>query len=41
MSAGWGEGFAQRPIYTQEGDLYVGFWTQESHWGVMTEEELD
>ena len=41
MSDGWGEGFEQRPIYTQEGELYVSFWTQERHWGVMTEEELD
>ena len=41
MSDGWGEGFEQRPIYTQEGELYVNFWTQERHWGVMTEEELD
>ena len=41
MSEGWGEGFEQRPIYTQEGELYVSFWTQERHWGVMTEEELD
>lgn len=41
MSDGWGEGFEQRPIYTQEGELYVSFWTQERHWGAMTEEELD
>ena len=41
MSDGWGEGFEQRPIYTREGELYVSFWTQERHWGVMTEEELD
>ena len=41
MSDGWGEGFEQRPIYTQEGELYVSFWTQERHCGVMTEEELD
>ena len=41
MSDGWGEGFEQRPIYSPEGELYVSFWTQERHWGVMTEEELD
>ena len=28
-------------VYTQEGELYVSFWTQERHWGVMTEGELD
>lgn len=41
MSDGWGEGFEQRTIHTQEGELYVSFWTQERRWGVMTEEELD
>ena len=41
MSDGWGEGFEQRPIYTQEGELYVSFCADKRYWGIMTEEELD
>ncbi len=40
MSDGWGEGFEQQPIQTEEGELYVSFWSSENFWKVMTAEEL-
>lgn len=40
MSDGWGEGFEQRPLQTDRGELYVSFWSNESFWSVMTAEEL-
>lgn len=40
MSDGWGEGFEQQPIQTEEGELYVSFWSNEDLWKVMTAEEL-
>lgn len=40
MSDGWGEGFEQRPVQTDRGELYVSFWNSGSFWSVMTAEEL-
>lgn len=39
-SDGWGEGFEQRPIETEEGELYVSFWHSGSDFFIKTEEEL-
>lgn len=40
MSDGWGEGFEQQPIQTEDGELYVSFWGIEDFWKLMTAEEL-
>ena len=39
-SDGWGEGFEQRPINVEDGEIYVSFWNSVNFWSVMTEEEL-
>ena len=39
-SDGWGEGFEQRPINVEDGEIYVSFWNSANFWSVMTEEEL-
>ena len=39
-SDGWGEGFEQRPIDVEDGEIYVSFWNNGNFWSVMTEEEL-
>ena len=40
FSDGWGEGFEQRPINVEDGEIYVSFWNSANFWSVMTEEEL-
>ena len=40
FSDGWGEGFEQRPIDVEDGEIYVSFWNNGNFWSVMTEEEL-
>lgn len=39
MSDGWGEGFEQRPIKTEDGDIYVSFWNSD-HFFIKPEQEL-
>ena len=40
-SDGLGEGFEQRPIKTDEGDLYVSYWNSGDDYFLCTEDELD
>lgn len=40
-SDGFGEGFEQNPIRTEDGDLYVSFWNTDDDYAVMTRDELD
>ena len=37
---GWGEGYAQRPRHTEDGELYVNFW-QDNSFSILTKEELE
>ena len=39
-SDGWGEGFEQREINTEEGDIYVRFWNSSDDFFIKTEQEL-
>lgn len=39
-SDGWGEGFEQREINTEEGDIYVRFWNSSDDFFIKTETEL-
>lgn len=40
-SDGFGEGFEQRPISTDEGDMYVSFWHSGDDYYIRTKEEMD
>ena len=40
-SDGLGEGFEQRPIDTDEGDLYVSYWNSGDDYFLCTEDELE
>lgn len=40
-SDGFGEGFEQRPIHTDEGDLYVSLWQWNNENELMSEEEME
>ena len=40
-SGGLGEGFEQRPIETDEGDLYVSYWNSEDDYFLCTADELE
>ena len=40
-SDGFGEGFEQREIRTDEGDLYVSFWQSGNDYFIHTQEEMD
>lgn len=40
-SDGLGEGFEQRPIETDEGDLYVSYWNSGDNYFLCTEDELE
>lgn len=39
-SDGWGEGFEQREIPTDEGRLYVSFWSGHREFHIITEQEF-
>lgn len=39
-SDGWGEGFEQRPIKTEDGELYVSFWHSGNDFFIKSEQEL-
>lgn len=39
-SDGWGEGFEQRPIETEDGELFVSFWNPGSSFFITTEQNL-
>jgi hypothetical protein len=40
-SDGFGEGFEQREIHTDDGDLYVSFWQSGNDYFVHTQSEMD
>lgn len=37
---GWGEGFEQREISTDMGDVYISFWNSSKSWFIKTAEEM-
>lgn len=39
-SDGWGEGFEQREISTDMGDVYISFWNSSKSWFIKTAEEM-
>lgn len=40
LSDGWGEGFEQRPVETDEGELYVSFWSSDKGWALTEESQF-
>ena len=40
-SDGLGEGFEQRPIETEDGDLYVHFWNSGNDYRIVTDGEIE
>lgn len=38
-SDGWGEGFEQRGLKTDEGEMYVSLWNSDKSWSIQTEQE--
>ncbi len=40
-SDGYGEHFEQQPIDTEDGKLYVSFWSFDDNYSIMTRDELD
>jgi hypothetical protein len=38
-SDGWGEGFEQREIKVEDGDMYFHLWSSEKSWSILTEQE--
>lgn len=40
VSDGWGEGFEQREIETDIGNIYVSFWNSSNSWFIKTAEEM-
>ena len=39
-SDGWGEGFEQREISTDMGDMHISFWSNSNKWFIKTAEEM-
>ena len=39
-SDGWSEGFEQREISTDTGDIYISFWNASNSWSIKTAEEM-
>ncbi len=39
-SDGWGEGFEQRPIKTEDGELFVSFWNSGNDFFITPEQKL-
>jgi hypothetical protein len=40
-SDGFGEGFEQRPIKTNDGEIYVSLWSSDRSWSIMMQDELE